>query len=82
MGYFELWKVIKKMYYEIMVLIVIVFSVLFWIMFVFRILHSIGGYYIADNLVNLTKIDKILLEDYNLKPDDFSISYMNDSYIY
>lgn len=69
-------------FYSRMVIFVIGLSVFFWVIFTFNLLFSVSNYYLADNLVNLSKIDELLLERYKLTPDDFRISYMNDTYIF
>lgn len=68
--------------YVFFVHIVVVFSIFFWVIFVFKLLSLVGGYSIPNNLINLSKVDELLMVDYNLKPEAFDISYMNDSYIF
>jgi hypothetical protein len=58
------------------------FSFIFWGVFMLKVIFSLGGYYIPDNLENLSKVESQIFEDYKLGPEDFNISYMNDSYIF
>ncbi|MGJ8548986.1 hypothetical protein [Winogradskyella wichelsiae] len=48
----------------------------------FRVVDSLGDYFVSDNLVNLKNIERIVSENYNLTSAEYIINYFNDSYIF
>lgn len=48
----------------------------------FGVIHSLGGFFVSDNLVNIKNVEKTMIYDYDLSPNEYSIRYFNDSYIF
>lgn len=46
------------------------------------IMSSLGNYFVSDNLANIKNIEETMNKSYNLKPEEYSIKYFNDSYIF
>ena len=53
-----------------------------WMVITFNIFSSLGDYYMPLNLINTEMIYKTIKQNYNLNPQEFKVSYLNDTYIF
>ncbi|CAM4410518.1 hypothetical protein [Zobellia nedashkovskayae] len=58
------------------------FSLISWFAVSINILKLWGNYYMPTNLVNIEMIHQYVENNYDLKPDEYNISYFNDTYMF